>query len=69
MKRVKKSGRSRKRKKYEEDDDEWVPVVLNTEAGGSYLQTTDPRDDVKKIVMDDFEERETGRGNDGLVRG
>ena len=27
----------------EEDDDEWVPVVPNMEAGGSYLQTSDPK--------------------------
>ena len=42
-------------------------MVPNMEARSSYLQTTDPRDVVEKIVMDDFEERKTGRGCDGLV--
>ena len=28
-----------------------------------------PREEVENIVADDFEERKTGRGNDGLVRG
>ena len=42
-----------------EDDDERVPVVRNMEACSSNLQT---------IVMDEVEERKTGRGNDGLVR-
>ena len=32
-------------------------------------QTTDPKDVVEKIVMDEFVERKTGRGSDGLVRG
>ena len=61
--------KEQEKKRCEEDDDEWVPVVPNMEAGGSYLQTTDPRVQVGKIVMDDFEERKTGRANDGLVRG
>ena len=42
---------------------------LNMEAGSSYLQTTDPRAEVEKVVMDGFVERQTGRGSDGLVSG
>ena len=58
-----------RRKNCEEDNDERVRVVPNMEAGGSYLQTTDPRAEVEKVVMDGLEKRKTGRGNDGLVRG
>ena len=39
------------------------------EAGSSYFKTTYPRDEVEKIVMAELEERKTGRGSDGLVRG
>ena len=58
-----------KKKGSEEDDKEWVPVVPNMEAGNSYLQTTYPSDVVEKIVMDELEERRTGRGSGGPVRG
>ena len=56
-------------KSCEEDDDERVRVVPNMEAGGSYLQTTNLRAEVEKVVMDGLEKSKTGRGNDGLVRG
>ena len=39
-------------KRCEEDDDGRVSVVPDMEAGSSYLQTTDPRAEVEKIVMD-----------------
>ena len=61
--------REQDKKGGEDEDDEWAPVVPNMEAGGSYLQTTDPRDVVEKVVMDDHEARTTGRGNNGLVLG
>ena len=53
----------------QEDEDEPAQVLLDMEAGSSYFQTTDPRDEVEKILMDGLEERRTGRGSDGLVRG
>ena len=56
-------------KRCEEDDDERVRVVPNMEAGGSYLQTTDPRAEVEQVVMGGLEKRKTGGGSDGLVRG
>ena len=62
-------SREPEKKGSEDGDDEWVPVVPFMEAGGSCLQTTDPKDVVEKIVMDELEERKTGRGSDGLVRG
>ena len=62
-------SREPEKKGSEDGDDEWVPVVPNMEAGGTCLQTTDPKDAVEKIVMDELEERKTGRGSDGLVRG
>ena len=62
-------SREPEKKGSEDGDDEWVPVVPNMEAGGSRLQTTDPKDVVEKIVMDELEERKSGRGSDGLVRG
>ena len=52
--------------RYDEDEDERVPVVPNMEAGSSYLQTTYPRDEVEKIVMDGLEERTTGRGSENF---
>ena len=61
-------SREQDKKGSEGDDDEWAPVVPDTEAGGSHLQTTDPKDVVEKIVMDELEESKTGRGSDGLVR-
>ena len=61
--------KEQEKKRYEEDDDEWVPMVPNMVAGGSYLQTTDSRDVVEQIVMDELQERQTARGNDDLIRG
>ena len=46
-------------KRCEEDDAERVSVVLNMEAGSSYLQTTDPSADFEKIVMDGLQIRKT----------
>ena len=40
-----------------EQNSEWAPVVPNMEAGGSLLQTTDPRYMVENIAMDDLEEK------------
>ena len=51
-----------------EQNGEWAPVVPNMEAGGSHLQTTDPRNMVENIAMDDLENRKTGRGSVGLGR-
>ena len=56
-----KKWKEQEKKRHEEDNDEWGPVVLNMEAGGSYLQTTDPTDEVEKIVMDALEERNRKR--------
>ena len=42
-------------KSCEEDDDERVRVVPDMEAGGSYLQTTNLRAEVEKVVMDGLE--------------
>ena len=53
----------------EEGDDARVREVANMEACGSYLQTSDPRAEVEKVVIDGLEKRKTGRGSDGLVRG
>ena len=50
-----------------EQKGEWAPVVPNMEAGGSHLQTTDPRNTVENIAMDDLEEK-IGRGSVGLGR-
>ena len=50
-----------------EQNSEWAPVVPNMEAGGSHLQTTDPRNMVENIAMDDLEEK-IGRGSVGLGR-
>ena len=61
--------REREKRRCEEDDDERVSVVPNMEAGSSYLQTSDPRAEAEKVVTDGFEERQTGRGSGGLVRG
>ena len=61
--------REQEKRRCEKDEDEWNPVVPNMEAGSSYFQTTYPGDEVEKIVVDDLEERKTGRGSDGLVRG
>ena len=61
--------REQEKKRYGEDDDERVPVVPDMEAGSSYFKTTYPRDEGEKIVMEELEERKTGRGSDGLVRG
>ena len=65
-KRAKTSGESRRRKGVRRMT--LSAVAPNMEAGSSYLQTTDPRDDVEKIAMDGLEERRTGRGSDGLVQ-
>ena len=54
--------------RYDEDEDERVPVVPEMEAGSSYLQTTYPRDEVEKIVVDGLEERTTGRGSENFRR-
>ena len=62
-------SREQEKKGREEDDDEWVRVVPNMEAGSSYFQNTYPRAVVEKFVMDELEERKTGRGSDGLVQG
>ena len=35
--------KEQEKKRYAEDYDEWVPVVLNLEPGGSYLQTLTKR--------------------------
>ena len=48
--------KEQEKKRCEEDDDEWVPEVANVEAGGSYFQTTDPRDEIEKIVIGVLEE-------------
>ena len=48
-------SREQEKQGSEEDDDERVPVVPNMEAGSSYLQTTEPRDEVEKIWMDEIE--------------
>ena len=40
-----------------EQNSEWAPVVPNMEAGVSHLQTTDPRNMVENIAMEDLEER------------
>ena len=61
--------REEEKRRCEKDEDEWVQVVPNMEAGSSYFQTTYLGDEVEKIVMDELEERKTGRGSDGLVRG
>ena len=61
--------REQEKKRCGEDDDERVPVVPDMEAGSSYFKTTYPRDEVENIVMDELEERKTGRGSYGLVRG
>ena len=37
-------SREPEKKGSEDGDDEWVPVVPNMEAGGSRLQTTDPKE-------------------------
>ena len=50
-----------------EQNSEWAPVVPNMEAGGSHLQTTDPRNMVENIAMDDLEEK-IGRSSVGLGR-
>ena len=47
--------------RYDEDEDERVPVVPNMEAGSSYLQTTYPRDEVEKLVMDGLQQEEEVR--------
>ena len=49
--------REQEKKGDEEEEDEQVHVVPSMEAGGSYLQTAYPRDEVEKIVMDGLEER------------
>ena len=43
-------------------------MVPDMEAGSSYLQTTDPRAEVEKVVEDGLAKRTTGRGSDGFVR-
>ena len=59
--------REQEKKGYEEEEDEHVYAVPNMKAGSSYLQTTDPRDEVEKIVMDGLDERKTRRGSAGLA--
>ena len=54
-------SREPEKKGSEDGDDEWVTVVPFMEAGGSRLQTIDPKDVVEKIVVDELEERKTGR--------
>ena len=53
--------REQEKKWCEEDDDERVRVVHNMEASSSHFQTTDPRAEVEKVVMNGREKRKTGR--------
>ena len=46
--------KEQEKKRYEEDYDEWVPVVLNLEAGGSYLQTLIQETQKKPFCNEDF---------------
>ena len=59
---------AREREESEDDDDEWAPVVPNMEAGGSHLQTADPRNMVEKIVMDELEAKQEEKVMVSLVR-